>query len=162
MPSCIQPLEVLIEAWYLVDLSCFLYLFLLFNSWKLLFSLIQLEGNGNWPKDEIAIEKTKTACLLQIGERWVILGFFIHNNGYFLLKCLSNDTTMAVSRILGGWHVLLLRTMLMFLCLDMYFVLKLCMRTLWVCQKGKVRTLSLTYDYIYYGSACETFVALTD
>lgn len=40
MPSCIQPLEVLIE----------------------------LEGNGNWPKDEIAIEKTKTACLLQIGE----------------------------------------------------------------------------------------------
>ncbi|CAN0861852.1 Nucleolar protein 6 [Linum grandiflorum] len=39
-PSCIQPLEV----------------------------MIQLEGSGNWPKDEIAIEKTKSAFLLKIGE----------------------------------------------------------------------------------------------
>ncbi|KAK4593427.1 hypothetical protein RGQ29_017509 [Quercus rubra] len=40
MPSCIQPLEV----------------------------MIQLEGSGNWPMDDIAIEKTKTAFLLKIGE----------------------------------------------------------------------------------------------
>ncbi|KAJ7944284.1 Nucleolar protein 6 [Quillaja saponaria] len=40
IPSCIQPLEV----------------------------VIQLEGSGNWPMDDIAIEKTKSAFLLQIGE----------------------------------------------------------------------------------------------
>ncbi|XP_038701272.1 nucleolar protein 6 isoform X2 [Tripterygium wilfordii] len=39
-PSCIQPLEV----------------------------MIQLEGSGNWPMDDIAIKKTKTAFLLKIGE----------------------------------------------------------------------------------------------
>ncbi|KAG8659917.1 nucleolar protein 6 isoform X2 [Manihot esculenta] len=38
--SCIQPLEV----------------------------MIQLEGSGNWPMDEVAIEKTKSAFLLKIGE----------------------------------------------------------------------------------------------
>ncbi|XP_022152358.1 nucleolar protein 6 [Momordica charantia] len=30
--------------------------------------MIQLEGSGNWPTDEVAIEKTKTAFLLKIGE----------------------------------------------------------------------------------------------
>ncbi|XP_059293198.1 uncharacterized protein LOC132046556 isoform X2 [Lycium ferocissimum] len=30
--------------------------------------MIQLEGSGNWPMDEIAIEKTKTAFLLRIAE----------------------------------------------------------------------------------------------
>ncbi|XP_031399532.1 nucleolar protein 6 isoform X2 [Punica granatum] len=40
VPSYIQPLEV----------------------------MIQLEGSGNWPMDDVAIEKTKTAFLLQIGE----------------------------------------------------------------------------------------------
>ncbi|KAL3039003.1 hypothetical protein AAZX31_01G163500 [Glycine max] len=39
VPSCIQPLEV----------------------------MIQLEGSGNWPMDEIAIEKTKSSFLVQIG-----------------------------------------------------------------------------------------------
>ncbi|KAG2376103.1 uncharacterized protein HKW66_Vig0157430 [Vigna angularis] len=39
VPSCIQALEV----------------------------LIQLEGSGNWPMDEIAIEKTKSSFLFQIG-----------------------------------------------------------------------------------------------
>ncbi|CAH9146997.1 unnamed protein product [Cuscuta epithymum] len=29
---------------------------------------IQLEGSGNWPLDEVAMEKTKSAFLLQIGE----------------------------------------------------------------------------------------------
>ncbi|KDP42811.1 hypothetical protein JCGZ_23753 [Jatropha curcas] len=38
--SCIQPLEV----------------------------MIQLEGSGSWPMDEVAIEKTKSAFLLKIGE----------------------------------------------------------------------------------------------
>nr|KYP66767.1 Nucleolar protein 6 [Cajanus cajan] len=38
VPSCIQPLEV----------------------------MIQLEGSGNWPMDEIAIEKTKSSFLIQI------------------------------------------------------------------------------------------------
>ncbi|KAK7309292.1 hypothetical protein RJT34_05888 [Clitoria ternatea] len=41
VPSCIQPLEV----------------------------MIQLEGSGNWPMDEVAIEKTKSSFLIQIGER---------------------------------------------------------------------------------------------
>ncbi|KAF7828859.1 nucleolar protein 6-like isoform X1 [Senna tora] len=40
IPSCIQPLEV----------------------------MIQMEGSGNWPMDELAIEKTKLAFLLQIGQ----------------------------------------------------------------------------------------------
>ncbi|XP_040999624.1 nucleolar protein 6 [Juglans microcarpa x Juglans regia] len=40
MSSCIQPLEV----------------------------MIQLEGSGNWPMDDLAIEKTKIAFLLKIGE----------------------------------------------------------------------------------------------
>ncbi|XP_019423401.1 PREDICTED: nucleolar protein 6 isoform X2 [Lupinus angustifolius] len=40
VPSCIPPLEV----------------------------MIQLEGSGNWPMDEIAIEKTKSSFLIQIGE----------------------------------------------------------------------------------------------
>ncbi|XP_027359754.1 nucleolar protein 6 [Abrus precatorius] len=40
VPSCIEPLEV----------------------------MIQLEGSGNWPMDEIAIEKTKSSFLIQIGE----------------------------------------------------------------------------------------------
>ncbi|CAJ1930137.1 unnamed protein product [Sphenostylis stenocarpa] len=39
VPSCIQALEV----------------------------MIQLEGSGNWPMDEIAIEKTKSSFLIQIG-----------------------------------------------------------------------------------------------
>ncbi|KAK1287468.1 hypothetical protein QJS10_CPB19g00575 [Acorus calamus] len=30
--------------------------------------MIQLEGSGSWPMDEVAIEKTKTAFLLKIGE----------------------------------------------------------------------------------------------
>ncbi|KAL0008143.1 hypothetical protein SO802_009645 [Lithocarpus litseifolius] len=30
--------------------------------------LLELEGSGNWPMDDIAIEKTKTAFLLKIGE----------------------------------------------------------------------------------------------
>ncbi|KAH0871741.1 hypothetical protein HID58_078763, partial [Brassica napus] len=30
--------------------------------------MIQLEGSGNWPMDDLAIEKTKTAFLLQIAE----------------------------------------------------------------------------------------------
>ncbi|XP_043710808.1 nucleolar protein 6 isoform X3 [Telopea speciosissima] len=38
--TCIQPLEV----------------------------MIQLEGSGNWPMDDVAIEKTKSAFLLKIGE----------------------------------------------------------------------------------------------
>ncbi|GAV60039.1 Nrap domain-containing protein, partial [Cephalotus follicularis] len=46
VPSCIQPLQV----------------------------MIQLEGSGNWPMDEVAIEKTKSAFLIKIGEslqnRW--------------------------------------------------------------------------------------------
>ncbi|KAF3441314.1 hypothetical protein FNV43_RR15227 [Rhamnella rubrinervis] len=39
-PFCIQPLEV----------------------------MLQLEGSGNWPMDDVAIEKTKSAFLLRIGE----------------------------------------------------------------------------------------------
>lgn len=34
-----------------------------------LYDHIQLEGSGNWPLDHVAIEKTKSAFLLKIGER---------------------------------------------------------------------------------------------
>ena len=30
--------------------------------------MIQLEGLGNWPMDDVAIDKTKSAFLLRIGE----------------------------------------------------------------------------------------------
>lgn len=30
---------------------------------------VQLEGSGNWPVDDVAIEKTKTAFLYKIAER---------------------------------------------------------------------------------------------
>ncbi|WZZ76843.1 hypothetical protein YC2023_088213 [Brassica napus] len=35
--------------------------------------MIQLEGSGNWPMDDLAIEKTKTAFLLQIAEKWLCI-----------------------------------------------------------------------------------------
>ncbi|KAG6402464.1 hypothetical protein SASPL_134658 [Salvia splendens] len=45
--TCVQPLEVMIQA-------------------------RKLEGSGNWPMDEQAMEKTKTAFLLRIAERLVL------------------------------------------------------------------------------------------
>lgn len=52
------------------------YLFEFWNSlWPNYFSYFQLEGSGNWPTDEVAIEKTKTAFLLKIGERWAEFDF---------------------------------------------------------------------------------------
>uniref|UniRef100_M8B632 Nucleolar protein 6 n=1 Tax=Aegilops tauschii TaxID=37682 RepID=M8B632_AEGTA len=35
--------------------------------------MIQLEGSGNWPLDPVAMEKTKSAFLLRIGERFLRL-----------------------------------------------------------------------------------------
>ncbi|KAM7520198.1 hypothetical protein LguiB_019160 [Lonicera macranthoides] len=52
--SCIQPLEV----------------------------MIQLEGSGNWPMDEVAIEKTKAAFVLKIGES-------LQNN--FGIRCTATE-----------------------------------------------------------------------
>ncbi|KAF6136292.1 hypothetical protein GIB67_042777 [Kingdonia uniflora] len=43
--TCVQPLEVMIQARHLI-----------------------LEGSGNWPMDDVAVEKTKSAFLLKIGE----------------------------------------------------------------------------------------------
>ena len=37
--------------------------------------------------DDIAIEKTKSAFLIRIGERWVSLIFLIHNK-YFNFSCI--------------------------------------------------------------------------
>lgn len=37
--------------------------------------MVQLEGSGNWPVDDVAIEKTKSAFILKIGERWVMFHF---------------------------------------------------------------------------------------
>lgn len=49
------------------------------NFMKDSYLLLQLEGSGNWPMDEVAVEKTKFAFLLQIGERWVRVGFYINH-----------------------------------------------------------------------------------
>ncbi|KAG2615033.1 nucleolar protein 6-like [Panicum virgatum] len=58
--------------------------------------MIQLEGSGNWPLDTVAMEKTKTAFLLKIGESLEDRGMFVSasedevnvlTSGYsFLLK----------------------------------------------------------------------------
>ncbi|RLN30373.1 nucleolar protein 6 isoform X2 [Panicum miliaceum] len=58
--------------------------------------MIQLEGSGNWPLDPVAMEKTKTAFLLKIGESLEDRGMFVSasedevnvlSSGYsFLLK----------------------------------------------------------------------------
>ncbi|CAN6335656.1 unnamed protein product [Urochloa humidicola] len=58
--------------------------------------MIQLEGSGNWPLDPVAMEKTKTAFLLKIGESLEDRGMFVSasedevnvlTSGYaFLLK----------------------------------------------------------------------------
>ncbi|KAK4741434.1 hypothetical protein SAY87_025022 [Trapa incisa] len=64
VPSCVQPLDV----------------------------MIQLEGSGNWPMDDIAIEKTKTAFLLQIGE-------CLQNN--YGMMCIATEE--AVSILLSGF-----------------------------------------------------------
>jgi hypothetical protein len=45
------------------------------NLQSLYFCSLQLEGSGNWPMDEIAIEKTKSSFLIQIGERWGPVSF---------------------------------------------------------------------------------------
>uniref|UniRef100_A0A453K7Y9 Nrap protein domain-containing protein n=1 Tax=Aegilops tauschii subsp. strangulata TaxID=200361 RepID=A0A453K7Y9_AEGTS len=41
--------------------------------------MIQLEGSGNWPLDPVAMEKTKSAFLLRIGERYVtsLMNYFL-------------------------------------------------------------------------------------
>lgn len=39
--------------------------------------MMQLEGSGNWPVDDVAIEKTKSAFILKIGERWVMFAFML-------------------------------------------------------------------------------------
>ncbi|GAA0178293.1 RNA metabolism protein [Lithospermum erythrorhizon] len=60
--TCIQPLEV----------------------------MIQLEGSGNWPMDEISLEKTKTAFLLQIGES-------LQNSCGLMCSATENDVDVILS-----------------------------------------------------------------
>ncbi|XP_031255110.1 nucleolar protein 6-like [Pistacia vera] len=61
-PSCIQPLEV----------------------------MIQLEGSGNWPMDHVAIEKTKSAFLIQIGES-------LHNRWRMTCTATEDDVDVLMS-----------------------------------------------------------------
>eukprot|EP00257_Ricinus_communis_P021381 XP_015580860.1 nucleolar protein 6 [Ricinus communis] len=86
--SCIQPLEV----------------------------MIQLEGSGNWPMDEVAIEKTKSAFLLKIGEslqnNWGMTctatedEVDIFHSGYaFRLKILHERGLSLVKREIGSHKV---------------------------------------------------------
>ncbi|KAL3813203.1 hypothetical protein ACJIZ3_014471 [Penstemon smallii] len=60
--TCIQPLEV----------------------------MIQLEGSGNWPLDELAMEKTKSAFLLQIAES-------LHNKCGVLFTATEDDVDIFMS-----------------------------------------------------------------
>lgn len=86
--TCIQPLEV----------------------------MIQLEGSGNWPMDEVALEKTKSAFLLQIGESLQsscgMMSTATENDvdvvlsGYaFRLKILHERGLSLVSKKTGSGHV---------------------------------------------------------
>ncbi|CAK9152397.1 unnamed protein product [Ilex paraguariensis] len=83
--TCIQPLEV----------------------------MIQLEGSGNWPMDDVAIEKTKSAFLLRIGEslqsNWGMTCIATENDvdvfmsGYaFRLKILHEKGLSLLKRQIGG------------------------------------------------------------
>nr|ADN34232.1 nucleolar RNA-associated protein [Cucumis melo subsp. melo] len=61
---------------------------------------LELEGSGNWPTDEVAIEKTKTAFLLKIGERGGIVVFLSHLNVNKLTKfAAGNDLANRTSLI---------------------------------------------------------------
>ncbi|KAM0970433.1 hypothetical protein FF1_018515 [Malus domestica] len=71
-PSCIHPLEV----------------------------MIQLEGSGNWSMDDVAIEKTKSAFLLKIGES-------LQNNWGMTCTATEDDVDVFVSGYafrLKIWH----------------------------------------------------------
>ncbi|XP_009347539.2 nucleolar protein 6 isoform X1 [Pyrus x bretschneideri] len=71
-PSCIRPLE----------------------------AMIQLEGSGNWPMDDLAIEKTKSAFLLKIGES-------LQNNWGMTCTATEDDVDVFVSGYafrLKIWH----------------------------------------------------------
>uniref|UniRef100_A0A6P4ACI0 nucleolar protein 6 isoform X1 n=1 Tax=Ziziphus jujuba TaxID=326968 RepID=A0A6P4ACI0_ZIZJJ len=87
-PSCIQPLEV----------------------------LIQLEGSGSWPMDDVAIEKTKSAFLLKIGEslqkNWGMICTATEDNvdvfvsGYaFRLKILHERGLSLLRKETGSYQV---------------------------------------------------------
>ncbi|XP_009777139.1 uncharacterized protein [Nicotiana sylvestris] len=52
--------------------------------------MIQLEGSGNWPMDEIAIEKTKTAFLLRIAES-------LQNNWGMMFTATEDDVDVLMS-----------------------------------------------------------------
>ncbi|KAM3252383.1 hypothetical protein P3L10_006453 [Capsicum annuum] len=52
--------------------------------------MIQLEGSGNWPMDEIAIEKTKTAFLLRIAES-------LQNNWGMMFSATEDDVDVLMS-----------------------------------------------------------------
>ncbi|XAR73269.1 hypothetical protein NMG60_11007182 [Bertholletia excelsa] len=86
--SCIQPLEV----------------------------VIQLEGSGNWPMDDAAIEKTKSAFLLKIGEslqdKWGMTcnasedDMVVFTSGYaFRLKILHERGLSLLKRQIGNNQV---------------------------------------------------------
>ncbi|GAB4846824.1 hypothetical protein Ancab_025831 [Ancistrocladus abbreviatus] len=86
--TCIQPLEV----------------------------MIQLEGSGNWPMDDVATEKTKSAFLLKIGEslqsNWGVTCIATEDNvdmllsGYaFRLKILHERGLSLVKGQIGGNQV---------------------------------------------------------
>ncbi|KAH0971237.1 hypothetical protein GBA52_023393 [Prunus armeniaca] len=61
---------------------------------------LELEGSGNWPMDDVAIEKTKSAFLLKIGES-------LHNNWGMTCTATEDDVDVFVSGYafrLKIWH----------------------------------------------------------
>ncbi|KAL3525384.1 hypothetical protein ACH5RR_013756 [Cinchona calisaya] len=78
--------------------------------------LIQLEGSGNWPMDDVALEKTKSAFLLKIGEslqkNWGMTctatedDIDVFMSGFaFRLKILHERGLNLVRRPIGGGSV---------------------------------------------------------
>lgn len=72
IPSCIPTMEVMIQVGSVLQLITSVYTSCRLSKLSF-FCYSQLEGSGNWPMDDLAIEKTKTAFLIQIAEKYAKL-----------------------------------------------------------------------------------------
>ncbi|KAJ0098047.1 hypothetical protein Patl1_28938 [Pistacia atlantica] len=82
--SSVQPLDSVKEVFQLA-----LY-FIAFPNFTHVASTIHLEGSGNWPMDHVAIEKTKSAFLIQIGES-------LHNRWRMTCTATEDDVDVLMS-----------------------------------------------------------------
>ncbi|VAI29528.1 unnamed protein product [Triticum turgidum subsp. durum] len=76
--------------------------------------MIQLEGSGNWPLDPVAMEKTKSAFLLRIGESLEDRGMFVTasedeinvlTSGYSFLLKIFHERGLVVQKQAGDSNI---------------------------------------------------------